>query len=141
MRTCFGPKPLERDETLARFLYSSSHLNNQKTEVKPGAFLPARNLKTSVFRQTRMTRECFERVRDTLAQRRTQRSGQTHKATALIDLADVLSTGLQVVPEESEFKWHADIAGWPDDANPPEAKARQKELAGVLAQSARVEVP
>jgi hypothetical protein len=42
--------PIASDETLARFIFSSSHFSRENNRVKHNAFMPAPDGKTSVFR-------------------------------------------------------------------------------------------
>lgn len=117
-------EPIADNEILARFIFNKKQLN--ASGAKAAAFLPpSDNLKTSVFRKTRMTEENYQNVKNSVSEKR----AQTHKATALLMVPDVLSVGLLVEPEESDYKWHADLVNWPDEKD--ERKSVAQELALV----------
>lgn len=118
------PLPISPDEELARFLTQSGHYNSRR--IKQSAFLPAKNLETSVFRKTRLGVEYNNTKKKIEASR-----GTKIKAVAIIKACAVDSCkGLSVVPEESKHKWHANIIGW------PAKKHEQKQLALLLAEQA-----
>jgi len=116
-------------EELSRFVFSSKHIKKTERVVKAAAFLPNSDRKTSVFRKSRMLPEEYENKKIVIAEKR----DLTIKAVALINASIILNANLQIEPEESEHKWHADIIGWPLD------KDEQKSIAQVLAHSARIE--
>lgn len=67
--------------------------------------------------------------------------GRNLHGIAICKAADVRAAELDVVPDEPPPR-HANIVGWPwDDADPDEAKAKQKKLAGTIAQQANVIFP
>ena len=51
------------------------------------------------------------------------------KVVALVKVNDVLQNDLQVNPEETDYRWHANIEGWPDSKE--ERKAIAQELARI----------
>ncbi|MDO9319336.1 MAG: hypothetical protein Q7V56_14190 [Gammaproteobacteria bacterium] len=96
------------------------------------------NLKTSVFRKSRMDSSEYQSIKEkVLTQRRKINSGCSIKVTAIVSLESIRQTGLQLNPEESEYRWHADIEGWP--SHDDESKSKTKELAQLLAQAAALE--
>ncbi|MDP3280934.1 MAG: hypothetical protein Q8M57_07800 [Nitrosomonas sp.] len=117
------------DEELSRFIFSSEYLNGNRTIIKAAAFMPNRTLKTSVFRKNRMLPDEYISKKIEIANLRNKEL----KAVGLIKVSSVLSTDLQVEPEESDHKWHADLTGW------PESKHEQKNIAQVLAKAASIE--
>ena len=96
--------------------------------------MPTSYGETSVFRKTRLgsgypnLKQKIESVRKS-----------TLKGSALLKTSDV--TGITILgkknllvdPEETRYKWHANIIGWPTD------KPTQKEFAIRLAQKSRLE--
>jgi len=116
-------------EELSRFVFSSKHIKKQEGVVKAAAFLPNSKGKTSIFRKSRMLPEEYENKKIVIAEKRELKL----KAVALINASTVLNANLQIEPEESEHKWHADIISWPID------KDEQKLMAQVLANSSTIE--
>ncbi len=126
-KSYLGPLPIAPEETLARFLFQSRHFS--KTGIKQAAFLPARNMETSVFRKTRLG-QAYSATKKVIEDERKM----TIKAVALITAGDVeKEEHLVVKPEESDHRWHANIIGWPEN------KHEQKQLALILANCATKE--
>ena len=116
-------------EVLSRFLFQSSHFSSNR--VKQAAFLPAKNLETSVFRKTKLVEfSLYDKTKDLISLER----GKKIKAIALIQ-ADKIgdAIGLTIEVEESQHKWHANIVGWPQE------KHEQKQLAQILAKNSSLE--
>lgn len=118
-------------ETLARFLTSSSHFNSHG--VKPGAFLPnPHNGETSVFRHDEQPEERLLKIGQTIV----EMSGRSIHGTAFVKAEDVRSITLEIEAFEPPER-HANINNWPKDpADRVLQKARQKELALLLADKA-----
>ena len=123
------PEIVEDGEDLARFLFSSGHYNT--TAVRPAAFLPnSKDHETSVFRQgARPAKELWELGSDLAA------SGRDLRGVAIVKALDVRTAGLDVFAGEPPPR-HAAIRNWPADNDPILQKARQKELAILLASAA-----
>lgn len=122
-------EPISRDEELARFIFSGKQLNNNGS-VKAAAFLPSNSsLKTSVFRKSRMSLVEYNDKKIAVARAREK----PIKAVALISVSSVFDAKLQVEPEETEHKWHADIINWPEN------KDERKSIAQALAKAACLE--
>jgi hypothetical protein len=123
------PEAVSDDEPLVRFLTQSGHFN--ATRVKPSAFMPnPKDQETSVFRHSGQPRSELLDLATTAASQRT-----THGA-AILAARDVRGAGLSVTSAEPPHR-HAVIAGWPwNERQPEEQKARQLELALVLADAA-----
>ncbi len=116
------PAPMEEGELLARYLFQSNQFNSSG-RVKPAAFLPYPRLETSVFRKSRMAYSEYEASQQHVSAIK----GKDIKAIAVINNDLIPSDlGLGVVPEESDFDWHANIVGWPSE------KHEQKLIAQKL---------
>ena len=124
------PEHVGDEEDLARFLTSSGHYN--ASAVRPSAFLPnPKNGETSVFRHGR---EPIGELRE-MGQREVGMERRAHGA-AIVKAKVVRSAALEVRAGEPPPR-HADIIGWPWTNDDPEiGKARQKELAALIAQKA-----
>jgi len=118
-------------ETLARFLTQSNHYNT--AIVKPAAFLPhPTNLNTSVFRGDRSQRDLVQTWKDT------SNGTRALKAVARVKAQHVRRSGLDVHSEKPPHA-HANIEGWPwSDHDPELAKARQSEIAILIASEAEL---
>jgi len=123
------PEHVDDEEDLARFLTQSSQFN--ATMAKPAAFLPnPKDHETSVSRRGR---EPLERLWEIgLAAAGTR----TLYGAAIFKTRSVRAVQLEVVADESPPR-HAAIRSWPWIENDPELqKAKQKELAALLASAA-----
>ena len=123
------PEQVSDDEDLARFLTQSSHFT--ASMAKPAAFLPSpHSRETSVTRHGREPREHLWAIGLASAGER-----NLHGA-AIVKARLVRECQLQVLAEEPPAR-HAVIKGWPwDEADPVLQKARQKEIAVVIASGA-----
>lgn len=123
------PDSVDNGEELARFLTQSSQFNSQMT--KPSAFLPSpKDRETSVSRHGSEPRASLWDIGIAAAGER-----QLYGA-AIFRAGSVRSTGLDVAADEPPLR-HAVIRGWPwHDIDPGLQKARQIELAIVIASSA-----
>ena len=118
------------EEDLARFITSSSQFKGLR--VKHSAFLPnPKDGKKSVFRQGR---EPIEGLRQ-IGQEQLGSVATVHGA-AICKAKHVRSAKLEVVAAEPPPR-HADIVGWPWNADDPEmGKAERIEQAMLIAQHA-----
>ena len=121
------PEIVGDDEEITRFLTQSSHYNS--VMPRPAAFLPdPKHRNKSVFRcgaNPVRIREIWEK---------TTNFQQTLKAAAVCKTAEVRNAGVDVIASEPPDA-HANIEGWPWLVNDPELqKAKQKEIAAVIAQ-------
>jgi hypothetical protein len=123
------PEQVADTEPLARFLTSDSSFN--RAMAKPAAFMPGpADSKTSVFRQAA---EPVDRLWDTAEREIKERRV---RAAAMLVAADVRRAKLDVEAHEPPPR-HANIVGWPTTPGDPDlTKARCKEVALLLAQSA-----
>jgi len=118
------------DEDLARYLTSRHHFNS--TMAKPVAFLPeAEARETSVFRHGAESRETLWAIAD----QHVAGTRNVHGA-AIVKASAVRAVQLEVIAKEPPPR-HAAIQGWPwIDADPELQKAKQKEIASVIASEA-----
>ena len=124
------PEQVGDGEDLVRFLTQSNHYNS--TQVKPAAFLP-----TPVDQETSVSRHGRE-PQDRLRKIGLQAAGdRTLHAAAFLKAKVVRSTSLGVLAAEPP-DFHAVIKKWPTDADPVLQKAKQKEQAIILANSAEL---
>jgi len=116
------PEAVADEETLARFLTSSSYFS--ATAVKPAAFLPnpKAGMTTSVFRHD--AGNLIQIARD-------RRLDVSIHGAAVCNAAAVRAAKLEVVAEEPP-PLHANIVGWPVEADPVLQKAAQREKALVI---------
>ena len=121
------PEIVEDGEDLARFLFSSSQYNT--TAVKPAAFLPKDN-ETSVFRHGISPAKELWKLGSDLAS-----SGRGLRGVAIVKVRDVRNLSLNIIAAEPPPR-HAAICNWPVDTDPILQKARQKEIAILLASAA-----
>ncbi len=110
--------PAARFEVLARFVFSSKYF--AVSRLKPSAFLPTSNLKTSAFGIDELQENEIWQIGDYVA-------GAGRKLTALargdFKSSDVAEVGLGIVPDPAPHPRHVDICGWPD------VKDERKEIA------------
>lgn len=112
-------------EDLARFLRSSSQFGS--TFVKASAFLPAKNETTSVARHGAEPRGDLWR----LAEEFLGADAKVHGA-AICTARAIREQGIDVVAAEPPPR-HANIVGWPVNADPDLQKAQRKEVALAIA--------
>jgi hypothetical protein len=117
------------EEDVARFLTQSNQFN--ATMAKPAAFLPSPNSQeTSVSRHGRKPLKRLWAIGLTAAGTRKLYGAAIFKAQA------VRAAQLDVLADEPPPR-HAAIRGWPRiDTDPELQKAKQKELAAVIASAA-----
>lgn len=122
------PEIVDDGEDLARFLFSSGHYNS--TAVRHTAFLPnPKDQETSVFRHgAKPAKELWKIGSDTATDRNLH-------GVAIVKARDVRNVELDVIAAEPPPR-HAAIRNWPVDKDPILQKARQKELAILLANAA-----
>ena len=132
------PEDVSDEEKLARFLTQSNQFNT--VMAKPAAFLPnPTDRETSVSRYDGDSKRLWE-MGQFAAGARNLYGAAILKARdvrlAHLKARDVSSAQLAVVSDEPP-PYHAVIQGWPWNESDPELqKARQKELAALLASAA-----
>ncbi|MCL5049555.1 MAG: hypothetical protein M1473_03335 [Firmicutes bacterium] len=138
------PLQIEPSEISERYIIDRNWFNIKG--VKPAAFLPRTDpnfgLSTSIFRESRMS--SYEK-RQTKAEFEKLANNRKIKKVAQLIISDIESQSnldesknsipLKVVPEESQFKWHADIINWPAD------KHEQKAICLELSKKAKMISP
>lgn len=126
------PEYIADDEPLTRFLTSDSQFKSAM--AKPSAFMPGPvDDKTSVFRQSTHDLAALWALADVEI-----RGDRRVRAAAELTAADVRWAMLDVEAHEPPPK-HANISGWPSGRlDPEQVKAQRKELALLLAQSAKL---
>lgn len=122
------PGGVADDEDVARALMSSSWFTKTTGRIKHNAYLPAPDDDTSVFRCTNMDAAAVHAL---LAENRA-----TEHGAAVVAVEIIRAAGLDALASEPP-KRHANIRGWPRHADPEAQKARRKEVAMLIAESAR----
>ena len=115
MRNLFKKSPSKNllvkvndDETLSRFIFNRKEIN--KSGVKAQAFYPStKNYETSVFRKDMMSNQEYSKTKSKIANLRKREM----KGVALIKTQTIRENKLDVLSEESQHKWHANIVNWP----------------------------
>lgn len=119
---------VSEDESLSRFIFNKNEMN--KSGPKAQAFYPSmKNYETSVFRKDMMKSLEYEKTKNNIAKLRKRNM----KAVAIIKAQVIRNNHLDVLPEESEHKWHANIVNWPQD------KSKFKNICQKLARDASLE--
>jgi hypothetical protein len=119
-------------ELIARYILSKSHFRPSDRTVKYGAYLPAPDGETSVYRTSSLTdTEVWDIGREHVA----KPSGRTLYARGDTTAAVMLNNGLTVTPETTPHPLHANIANWPPE------KHEQKMLAVQIANEAMLVMP
>ena len=122
------PAHVADDETLARFITSSSHMNSMG--VKPVAFLPnPQNGETSVFRHGKTPEDQLWAIGQAVV----AGSGRNIHGAAFVLTGDVRNETPSVVASEPPER-HANIGNWPSEADLALQKAHQVKIAMRLAE-------
>ena len=123
------PERIGDEEDLARFLTQSSHFN--ATMAKPAAFLPNPD-----GRETSVSRHGCEPLDRLWSIGLVAAGGRKLYGAAIFKARAVRSAQLEVLADEPPPR-HAAIRGWPwIEADPELQKAKQKELAILIASAA-----
>ena len=116
-------------EKLSRFIFSRSHFSPAKGEVKFGAFMPPKNSKDlSVYQTSALADEAIWEIGSAYVQKERQL-----KARADLFAQVVFDVGLDIVPETSDHRLHANITPWPDDEVERRSIATELALRSKLA--------
>ncbi|RLA45780.1 MAG: hypothetical protein DRR06_06540 [Gammaproteobacteria bacterium] len=125
---------IEPSEALSYFVRFSKEVHKKDNRLKENHFTPKMSpYVKSVFRTDRMKGNEIDQAEERVM----LNSGKSSIfATAYFDEIMVGSARhngntLDVVPEESQYKWHADICGWPEGTDPL-AKAARTHLSQQL---------
>lgn len=129
------PEAIDGEETVARFLTSSSHYSAANRLVKGVAFMPESGAReTSVFRHAGSPVDELQALGITHVAAAV--TGRRLHGAALITAAAVRRCGLDTICAEPPPR-HAAIRGWPWTESDPELrKGRHKEIANDLASAA-----
>ena len=120
------PEHVADSEDLSRFLTQSNQFNS--VMAKPAAFMPH-----PIHKNVSVFRIGADAERLTKTWQETVTGDRTLKGAALFKASDVRAAGLEVNASEPPPA-HANIEGWPwQSDDPDEQKARQKEIAALVA--------
>ena len=120
------PYPIQVNETLSRYLQKEK-IRGSNSTVKSNAFIPSGNSHSvSVYRTDHMQNIEITEAINRLAVSRPV-TGVTRLTPKSVRSVNDSGHALDVVPEESNFKWHANITGFPME------RAKIKLLAQKLA--------
>lgn len=119
------------DETVARFLTSSSWFAASKRRIKHQAFLPAPDNDTSTFRnQTLGPTDLW-----TIADAEFRDRPVTIHGAAIAKVSVIRENTLDSVAHEPP-DFHANIRGWPIGLDPELQKAKRKDIATAISETA-----
>ena len=119
-------------EQIARYILSKSYFSTTNRAVKYGAYLPAPNGETSVYRISGLSEEeIWEIGQEDVA----KPSRRTLYARGDTPANVIMKTGLTLVPETTPHPLHANIVKWPSD------KDEQKMLALEIVNEAVLALP
>lgn len=118
------PRELANGAQITRFIHSRRDINPSVGLVKPDAFLPPPDGRTSIAETTGLAQNAiWAMARHTL---RPQPGRDRVIARADLEVAAAIRAGLRCMRDDSGFLGHGELQNW------PEAKARQKEVALAL---------
>lgn len=117
---------IKENEIVTRYICSKNHYSSANKRVKFGAFMPARDNKTSVFRIDELS---YEEVWQYGVKYVESKGDREIFARADLKIKNIIKHNLKVTPSEPPHR-HANIEGWPDD------KILQKHIANKLANDA-----
>ncbi|HVT44700.1 MAG TPA: hypothetical protein VMT00_09940 [Thermoanaerobaculia bacterium] len=118
------PESIADHEDLARILRSSSHFS--ASGVKAAAFMPAKDGRTSVIRHGSEPRHSLWSVGAQVL------GTPVRHGAAICGTSAIRRERLDVLADEPPLR-HANIVGWPTNADAELQKAQQKELALAIA--------
>jgi len=110
------------DEQLSRYLTQSSHFSRENNRVKPAAFMPAPNGRTSIFRTLGLSGRAIWRIGEEVC----RRGGRPLHGRADILAQEITAARLKIEPDDRSSR-HANITGWPPE------KSEKMSLAQGLA--------
>jgi len=119
-------------EQIARYILSKRHFSVSSRTVKYGAYLPASDNETSVYRISNISeKEIWDIGRKYVAGPSKRTLHARGDATAVA----ITKTGLEISPETTPHPLHANIVNWPSE------KDEQKMLAVEIANEATLVMP
>lgn len=122
------PTTVGDDESIARFIFSSSHFAKGASRVKYGAYQPAKNGEASVYRINELS---INEVWD-IGIEYVETDQRKIRAYAETKALDVIRQKLKVIPDTKVHFRHANIVAW------PQAKDEVKMLAIEIANSSKL---
>lgn len=126
------PDNVAASERIARYILSKRHFSTSNRTVKYGAYLPAPDGETSVYRASTLSEEESWGIGlEYVAKPR----NRTLYARGDTMAGVIMKTGLDIIPETTPHPLHANIVNWPSD------KDEQKMLAVEIANEAILAVP
>lgn len=118
-------------ERIARYILSKRHFSTSNRTVKYGAYLPAQNGETSVYRTSTLPEaEIWKIGKQYVA----EPMDRTLYARGDTPVSVIVKTILEVVPEITPHPLHANIVKWPS------GKDEKKMLAVEIANEATLEI-
>ncbi len=118
-------------EQISRFILSKRYFSVSNRTVKYGAYLPAPNGETSVYRISNISeKEIWGIGRDYVAGPSKRTLYARGNTTAVV----ITKTGLGIVPETTPHPLHANIVNWPSE------KDEQKMLAMEIVNDAKLAI-
>lgn len=120
---------IDDSEKIGRFIFSKSHFSKENKNVRYGAFMPAPDNKASVYRIDNHTEEQIAFIdQEFVSGKRTD--NRKSKARADIFASQIRETKLDVIPDPTPHKQHANIEGFSSE------KSKRKLEAIELAEKA-----
>jgi len=119
-------------EQIARYILSKRQFSASNRTVKYGAYLPAPDGETSVYRISNLSDDAIWTIGQEYVAKSSSRSlyGRGDTAAEVI-----MTTGLDIVPEVTPHPLHANIVNWPSE------KDERKILAIEIANEAVLTLP
>jgi len=99
------------DETIARFIFSSSHFSKGTERVKYGAYLPAKDGESSVYRVTGLH---WDKIWD-IGKDYVETDKRKIRACAEATAIEITRHSLSILPETKKHYRHANIVAWPQE--------------------------
>lgn len=119
------------NEQIARYILSKRYFSTTNRTVKYGAYLPAPDGETSVYRITGLSEEGVWEIGQEYVAKPSNRTLYARGDTPAIV---ILKTGLALVPETTPHPLHANITNWPADKDEQKMLALEIANEAVLAQ-------
>jgi len=116
------------NEAIARFIFSSGHFAINTERVKYGAYLPAKDGETSIYRVTGLhINEIWNIGKDFV-----ETNDRKLRACAKTRANEITRHSLSIVPETDDHYRHANIKAWPTE------KDEKRMLAIEIAESSKL---
>lgn len=123
------PQFANQNDILARYIYFSRFIKTSNRTVRYAAFLPSSiDNKTSVFKITGLSENDIWDIANTHV---TPMQNNTLKGRADIGSEDVISQGLDLIPDEHPDR-HLNITGWSNDKSKNQLIAQELVKKAIL---------